>query len=126
MLDPTSLQTQAETLLAVLQDQAAEIGWTPARECVTPGPVAVECDSLFVWSDAITPIRDQAGARCHVVMRARFQYVVAICVGVHAGCDKWEVSSAQMHDTAWGRNRVHPTSVGGRVVRRPLLLCAVR
>jgi hypothetical protein len=102
MVDPTTLQSQAETLLGILEDKAADAGWEPARHCVTPGPVAVECDSIFVWADAITPIKDQAGEGCHVVLRTRFQYVVAICVGVEVGCDKWTVSSSAMHDTVWG------------------------
>lgn len=97
--DPTVLHTQALALLAVLEDKAAEMGWEPNRHCVTNGPPSVECDSIFVWADSIFPQRDQAGPKCHVVLRSRFQYVIAACVGTVA-CD--DTGAAQMHDTAWG------------------------
>ena len=99
MIDPTTLHNQATALLAILEDTAADIGWSPARHCVTNGPPSVECDSIFVWADSIFPQRDQAGPRCHVILRARFQYVIAVCVGT-VSCD--EKGAAQMHDTAWG------------------------
>lgn len=99
MVDPTTLKSQADILLEILEDKAADIGWSPARHCVTHGPPSVECDSIFVWADNITPIRDQAGQHCHVVLRVRFQYVVAMCVGV-TPCDA--EGATAMHDTAWG------------------------
>lgn len=97
--DPTVLKSMADSLLTVLEDKAADMGWSPARSCVTNGPASVECDSLYVWADSIFPQRDQAGPKCHVVLRSRFQYVVAACVGT-VQCD--ETGAAQMHDTAWG------------------------
>lgn len=101
-IDPTTLHSSAESVLAALEGAANDIGWEPSRSCVTPGPVAVECDSLFVWSDAITPIKDSVGGRCHIVHRVRFQYVVAVCIGSGVGCDKWTASASEMHDKAWG------------------------
>lgn len=97
MIDPTTLKTQADALLVVLEDAAADAGWAPNRSCVTNGTPSVECDSLFVWADAITPIKDSPGPRCHIVHRVRLQYVVAVCVGT-VQCE----GAATMHDTAWG------------------------
>lgn len=99
MIDPTTLKAQADDLLALLELQAADAQWEPARACVTNGPPSVECDSLFVWADAITPTKDQPGDRCQTVLRTRFQYVVAVCVGTDQ-CS--ETGAALMHDTAWG------------------------
>lgn len=101
-VDPTTLHATAELVLAALEDAAAAAGWEPARSCVTPGPVPVECDSLFVWSDALTPIKDSAGNNCHIVHRVRFQYVVAVCVGVGSTCEKMTQGASDMHDTVWG------------------------
>lgn len=98
-IDPTTLKAQADDILALLEEQADAIPWNPARSCVTNGPPSVECDSLFVWADAITPIKESEGANCHVVLRARFQYVVAVCVGTII-CDA--TGASLMHDTAWG------------------------
>jgi hypothetical protein len=102
-IDPTTMHTAAEAILAVLELGAADTGWEPARACVTPGPVGVDCDSLFVWPDAITPIRDQAG-QCPFVLRTRFQYVIAVCVGTNSNptCSFWETNAPKSHDAAWG------------------------
>lgn len=97
--DPTTLKGMADSILELLEDAAADAGWTPARSCVTNGPPSVECDSLYVWSDLISPVQQSAGSRCHVVLRTRFQYVVAVCVGL-VPCDA--TGAAMMHDTAWG------------------------
>jgi hypothetical protein len=98
-VDPTTLWNSASLILTLLEDAAADMGWTLSRSCVTSGPKAAECDSIFVWADDITPTRDQAGSRCQIVLRSRFQYVLAACTGLDA-CD--EVGAAQMHDIAWG------------------------
>lgn len=97
--DPTVLKAAADDILTLLEDAAADVGWSPDRHCVTNGPPSVECDSLFVWADSINPIRDQAGSGCHIVLRTQFQYVVAVCVGT-VSCDP--TGAALMHDTAWG------------------------
>lgn len=99
VIDPTTFKSAADKILTLLEEAAVDTGWTPARACVTNGPAAAECDSIFVWGDGIDPIRDSTGPRCHVVLRSRFQYIVAVCVG-NVTCDP--VGASLMHDTAWG------------------------
>lgn len=101
-VDPTTLQTTAENVLAALEAAADDAGWSPERACVTPGPMAAECESIFVWADAITPVKDSTGGKCHIVHRVRFQYVVAPCVGTPTNCDQMTEGASTMHDTVWG------------------------
>lgn len=98
-IDPTTFKNAADKVLILLEDAAAVAGWTPARSCVTIGPPAAECDAIFVWGDGIDPIRDSSGSKCHVVLRARFQYALSLCVGTLT-CDP--TGAALAHDVPWG------------------------
>lgn len=121
-LDPTTLQTAAESVLSVLEDAAAEIGWNPPRSCVTPGPVGIDCDSIFVWASNITPIRDQAGPGCAVVLRVTIQYGMGVCVGVskNGSCRDWEANAPNAHDRAWALQvRLVEAGIAGNLCGNP-------
>lgn len=103
MTDPTVLETTAIAILNVLKDAAEDMGWQPKNACVTAGTASIDCDSIHVWPDSISPTRDSAGESCHVVLRTRFQYAVAVCIGANRveTCKFWNEHSAEVHDKIW-------------------------
>jgi len=75
MTDTTVLYDAAASLAAILEAAANDAEWNPVVRVATLEP-SVDCDSIYVWPDPITPSRDTP---CNQTIRVTFNYGIGMC-----------------------------------------------